>query len=461
MYKLFVTCILFFINIIVFAQNGSQIIVLPYSEQDLCEAFDNMTTKQRECIDEISAELKSKGYRSASFTAIMRSLKSKGGCDTQNPIRILNNVITESKCKYYLMVETSFERTSQGYYINLNISAYNLNKEVVSYASAQSDVAETDNTRLLTRNAWQKIAEQITNYMTVSPTGQTKKEEVVIIKKEDNKIMATLNSDVDTHIPSAKNQNPDAIAVVIGNANYKKTKSVRYALNDALAIKQYLIQAFGYKEDNIFYIEDANKSDFELMFGTKDQHRGKLFNAVKKNKSDVFVFYAGHGAPGLKDKNAYFVPVDCDPQYIEISGYLSETFYKNLSLIPAKSVSVVLDACFSGANLFENISPIVIKPKGIMGIKNGNMLASSKDSEVSGWYNEKEHSLFTYFFLKAIQDPNADKDKNNKITFNEVYRYVSDETEGVPFFARKLHGIDQNPVIQGVEPNGVLVELNR
>lgn len=463
MYRLLIIVyILFLTNIATFAQNGTQIIVLPYHEADLCEAFDEMTTKAREAIDEISAGLKAQGYRSASFTAIMRNLKGKGGCDTQNPVKILNNVLTEAKCKYYLTVETSFEQVSEGHYVNLNVSAHSAEtRDVVSYASAQSDKAETTDVRALTRNAWQKIAAQITEYISLQPT--VKKEEVITIQKtiDNGKIIAKLNSDVDINIPKAKTQNPDAIAVVIGNSNYTKTKAVKYALNDALAIKKYLTEAFGFKEGNIFHIEDASKSDFELMFGNKEQQRGKLFNTVKKGKSDVFVFYSGHGAPGLKDKNAYFVPVECDPQYIEIGGYVTETFYRNLSIIPAKSITVVLDACFSGAELFQNISPIVIKPKGIMGIKNGNLLASSRDAEVSGWYNEKEHGLFTYFFLKAIQDKTADTDKNNKITLNEIYRFVSDETEAVPYLARKLHGIDQNPVIQGNSINTILVELNR
>ncbi len=446
----------------IYAQNGTQIIVLPYHEADLCEAFDNMTTKSREVIDEISAGLRGQGYRSASFTAIMRNLKTRGGCDTQNPNKILSNIITEAKCKYYLTVESSFEKNSEGYYVNLNISAYNAEtREVVSYVSAQSDNASTTDTRALARNAWQKITTQVTEYISLQPA---KKEEIVDNKKpviDNEKIVAKLTSDVDINIPQAKNQNPDAIAVVIGNTNYTKTRAVKYALNDALAMKKYLIEAFGFKEANIFHIEDATKSDFELMFGNKEQQKGKLFNAVKKGKSDVFIFYSGHGAPGLKDKNAYFIPIGCDPQYIEIGGYVTETFYRNLSIIPAKSMTVVLDACFSGAELFQNISPIVIKPKGIMGIKNGNMLASSRDAEVSGWYNEKEHGLFTYFFLKAIQDKTADIDKNNKITLNEIYRFTSDETEAVPFLARKLHGIDQNPVIQGTSVNTILVELNR
>ncbi len=459
------TSIFYFENITkTFAQqnsgqpNGASVIVLPYHANDLCEAFDDMPTYKREAIDEISAGLRKQGFYGASFTAIMRNMKSKGGCDTQNPNKILRNVLRESKAQYYLVVESSLEDTRGNSYVNLNVSLYKAeSSDVISYASAQSDRNTGDDKRTLVRNAWEKISSQITNEI----KGQqpvTTTTTIIENPKQGGKIVANLISDVDVNIPQGRNKNPDGIAVIIGNSNYEKTKPVKFALNDALAMKKYLIETFGFQEGNIFYIEDARKSDLELMFGTKEQSRGKLFNAVKPKKSDVFIFYAGHGAPGLQDKNAYFVPVDCDPQYVEIGGYLTETFYRNLALVPAKSVSVVLDACFSGTDLFENISPIVIKAKGILNIQKGLLMASSQGAEVSSWYNEKAHGLFTYFFLKGIQSKIADKNGDNKLTALELHNFLANPTEAVPYFARKLHNIDQMPVIQGTQATKTLVE---
>jgi hypothetical protein len=77
------------------------------------------------------------------------------------------------------------------------------------------------------------------------------------------------------------------------------------------------------------------------------------------------------------------------------------------------------------------------------------VLSSSSGSQVSSWYNEKQHSMFTYFFLKAIHDKNADFNKDNALTFDEVYRFVSDNSEGVPYYARSLHGVEQMPTIEG------------
>ena len=74
-------------------------------------------------------------------------------------------------------------------------------------------------------------------------------------------------SDVSINIPVTKTTNPDAIAVIIGNKDYKKTKAVDFALNDAQLMKEYLIKIFGYKEGNIFFVQNANKGDFEMYFG--------------------------------------------------------------------------------------------------------------------------------------------------------------------------------------------------
>jgi len=264
--------------------------------------------------------------------------------------------------------------------------------------------------------------------------------------------------DIDTGLPSTRTRNPDAIAVVIGNSDYSKAKDVAYAVNDAKLMKTYLVDVLGYKVGNIFYYENASKSDFEILFGNRENYKGKLFNAVKRDRSDIFIYYSGHGAPGLKDKRGYFVPAEADPQYIELSGYSTDVFYSNLAKVPARSTTIVLDACFSGASIFENISPMVLEvEKPSLELKNAVVLSSSTGSQVSSWYNDKEHGMFTYFFLKAIHNRNADSDKDGELSFEEIYSYISDNSDGVPYYARRIHGVEQNPTIEGQYRDRVLL----
>jgi len=267
-------------------------------------------------------------------------------------------------------------------------------------------------------------------------------EGIITIKEEIN---------VDRNLPKTRMSQPNAVAVVIGNKDYQKISSVDYAINDAKSIKNYLVKTLGFKEGNIFYFENISKADFEEIFGNREFHQGKLFNNIKPNISDVFIFYSGHGAPGLTNLKGYFVPVGCDPNYLEFRGYSLETFYSSLSKLTAKSVTIVIDACFSGENVHKNISSIIPKVTDpVFIIPNGVLLTSSRATEPSCWYNDQEHGLFTYFFLKAINDKkNSDTDNDGALSYQEIYDYISPQTEGIPYYARRLHAKEQHPTIQG------------
>ncbi|MCK5679838.1 caspase family protein, partial [bacterium] len=170
----------------------------------------------------------------------------------------------------------------------------------------------------------------------------------------------------------------------------------------------------------------------------------------ESGKAEVFVYYVGHGAPAEKGGEAYLVPVDAEVDYIETSGYPLSLFYRNLEMLPAKSVMVVLDACFSGdsagGQLFRNISPTrLTNVSPLQELKdNSFVLCGADKNQVCGWYPEKRHSLLTYYFFEALQG-HADSDGDNRVTVGELYSYVR---EKVSRKALRM-GRDQNPLAKG------------
>ncbi len=108
------------------------------------------------------------------------------------------------------------------------------------------------------------------------------------------------------------------------------------------------MQTLGVREGNIIYLKDATGAKLTEVVGNKENHKAQLFNWVKPNKSNVYVCYAGHGAPASKDGSAFLVPADAKSQTIEFSGYPLNNLYRNLGKIKARSVTVILEACFSG-----------------------------------------------------------------------------------------------------------------
>ncbi|NDC31869.1 MAG: hypothetical protein EBZ58_13255, partial [Bacteroidetes bacterium] len=134
---------------------------------------------------------------------------------------------------------------------------------------------------------------------TVALNTELKQQNEIIVqgtKKESIEIKSvSLLSDIDKNLPSVNGNNTNAIAVIIGNSNYANTKSVAYAISDAQSMKNYLINVLGLKEGNILFKENATLGDFNTLFGTKENQKGRLANTIKENISDVFIFYAGHG----------------------------------------------------------------------------------------------------------------------------------------------------------------------
>lgn len=254
-------------------------------------------------------------------------------------------------------------------------------------------------------------------------------------------------------LPKGKGAGKSDVAVIFGNKNYKKTSNVDYARNDALKMKELVTKTMGFKSENVIYVEDATLTDFTETFGSqRENEKSKLYNFIKPGVSNVFVYYVGHGAPDIKAEKpeAYFVPVDADPQYISASGYKVQALYDNLARLPAKSVTVVLDSCFSGNSprglLFKGISALVRVDKSAnISAKNSVLMTSTSENQVSSWYSEKQHSLFTYFFIKGLTGE-ADKNGDRKITSGELEEYLADNVSSL---SKRLTGNLQQPLLTG------------
>ena len=96
-------------------------------------------------------------------------------------------------------------------------------------------------------------------------------------------------------------EDPWGIAVIVANSRYADpVPDVRWADRDAAAMRRFAIDVLGYREGNVFVLEDATLSQMTAMFGSRDTPNGRLHKRVRKDESDVLVFYSGHGFPAQK-----------------------------------------------------------------------------------------------------------------------------------------------------------------
>lgn len=260
--------------------------------------------------------------------------------------------------------------------------------------------------------------------------------DVTYSSEETTFFCAAMTDNVDFFIPSIQNVNEKTYAIVIANENYKRVPNVPYAINDGKIFHKYLMSSFGVPEGNIEYLEDASLNDIKYALGNVTQ-RCQAF----KDQCSVIVYYAGHGVPDDKTAEAFLLPVDgfgTDPS----SGLNLDDFYATLSEMQAKSVVVLLDACFSGAKrdggMLMATRGITIKPK--MHVPDGKLivLSATSNEETAFPIEAQKHGLFTYTLLRKIQETGGD------ITWGELADHV---TETVKNRSIDLNGKLQTPTV--------------
>jgi len=276
---------------------------------------------------------------------------------------------------------------------------------------------------------------------------------IVRPKPNTNTVSKFPTKPVAVHFSKVRSR-PDDIAVIIGNANYERGKdipNVNPAYADAAGIRKYVKQSLGIQDENIIYLKDASQASLIATFGSQTNPRGQLFNYVKAGKSRVFVYYSGHGAPGGAERDSYIVPTDAQSSMIDLNGYSLKTLYKNLSKIPAKSMTVVLESCFSGASqsgsVIAKASPINLVAKETGVPSNITVIAAGAANQIASWEQDKSSGLFTKYFLKGMSGEADVKPYGNgdgKVEYDELGRYFKGT---LTYFARRYYGREQTAQI--------------
>jgi hypothetical protein len=210
---------------------------------------------------------------------------------------------------------------------------------------------------------------------------------------------------------SFSEDNSDSVAVIIGNQKYSEVQGfpVDYAINDAEAIQDYLIHFLGFRETNVHLRKNATKGQLESIF--RPERGGSLMSRVVKGRSNVFVFYSGHGVPDVAGKQVYLLPSDMSPDSPQ-DGYSLDTLYKNLDFVkqeigPDRQIIVMIDACFTGetgrhkrfvrgTSLPGWTPPLPVTGEGLI------KLVATSGTHPANWDDDLHLGLFTSRFLMGV-----------------------------------------------------------
>ncbi len=247
---------------------------------------------------------------------------------------------------------------------------------------------------------------------------------------------------------TASPQKANRYAIVMGIEQYREQMpKAEFATRDAKDVAQFLTTQAGYREENVILRlnEQATKSDMEKYF------EAWLKNNVDENSS-LFIYFSGHGAPKAETGEAYIVPYDGDPAFIEQTGYPLKRLYRALEKLSTKNIVVMLDSCFSGAGgrsvMAKGAKPMALTVEGMASSSRAVVLAATSGSNLSLADRETGHGLFTHYALQGMGG-DADANGDSAIDVQELFEYLKPQVQRI---ARRVYNTEQVPQLV-IPPN--------
>ncbi len=245
---------------------------------------------------------------------------------------------------------------------------------------------------------------------------------------------------------SAK-ENSNAVALIIGIANYAKAPKATFADSDAHVFGDYARLALGVPQGNIKVITDDEAT---TLAGLRVAIKGWFRGRIEEGKTDVYVFYAGHGLASPDGQDLYLLPSNGAPSYLEETSLLRNELFEVIGKAKPKSATIFLDTCYSGLGRGEEVlladarGGVMITPKQQQVPEDFTIFTAAGGKQISSGLDEAKHGLFSYYLMKGMEG-DADANKDNKITAGELHAYLG---RNVKQQAIRL-GREQTPELSG------------
>ena len=214
----------------------------------------------------------------------------------------------------------------------------------------------------------------------------------------------------------------DSWAIVIGIDNYAKWPKLQYAVRDASAVRETLIQKFNFAADHVVSLENGEATRAHILAAFHD----KLAHSGMKKNDRLFVFFAGHGATRHLSSGrdlGYVIPVDSDPEQIATDAIPMSELQNIAESMTAKHAFFVMDACYSGLGLTRGAGSGNFLRDNNKRIGRQMLTAGGADQLVADG-GPNGHSVFTWTLLQGLSGK-GDLNGDGIITATELAAYVA------------------------------------
>ena len=347
--------------------------------------------------------------------------------DDTPPILKIKEMITVNKANYEISGKVIDEGSESGkIYIRVDNSFYPVKKNVFKIPR------------------FSPVDEQVLIVAIDQWGNETSKTINVKVELEEDAVVQKLEVLDPSNINVKKNENK--VVLIIGVENYESTPKANYANLDAKYFYEYAKRAFGAKGNNIKLLIDNDASLVKTLAALSKWLPGK----INPSKTDLIIFFAGHGLASNDGKELYLLPQDGDPDLLSRTGLSRTEIFQGIIDLKPKSVIMFLDTCYSGISrdeqmLLASARPIRIVASDEREIPNNfTIFSASQPDQISSGLKEAKHGIFSYYLMKGLEGK-ADANKDKQITNGELLAYMD---QNVSRKASEL-GREQNPSLAG------------
>ena len=215
----------------------------------------------------------------------------------------------------------------------------------------------------------------------------------------------------------------DRVALIIGLEQYAEAPPADYASRDAQMFADYAREKLGIAPGNIKVLTDTEATRSGLLRALKVW----LPQAVEPDKTDLYIFYAGHGMASDDGESAYIVPYGADTFLLEDTAISRERFYEEIGAAKPRTATFFFDNCYAGTTRSEERllaqRPLSIKVQESPVPENYLVFTAGESNQTAGVLDEVKHGRFSYFVFKGLEGE-ADANQDGKISAGELHQYV-------------------------------------
>ncbi len=209
-------------------------------------------------------------------------------------------------------------------------------------------------------------------------------------------------------------------AVLIGINDYHESLGpLNYCVQDVKLMKQTLVEACEFPEENILVLTDDQPEDRKPTYGNIHSWLASWLSHPEKGDL-VFVYFAGHGRE--LEGTAFLAPKDTTLDSLPVAGISVKAVREQMERSAAAQKVLVLDACHSGAGrdvatMSADFKEELAEGEGIYTI------ASCDKDQISYEWPEQNQGVFSYYLSQALKGETP-PDERGVITLDAVYEWT-------------------------------------